>query len=215
MLHEQRQKQPFSQGVRQNVASQSGHQDVARRYALALFEMAKEQGKIDQVSHDLVALRGILAQSADFRSLIMNPTIQRDQQVKALAGIAAHAKLSDLTGKFLGTLAAKRRLGALESIVTAAEDQIAHHRGEVTAYVISAQKLEASQIDSIAANLKKTLGMTIKIHATENADIVGGLVIRVGSQLIDSSVRTKLERLTRALKSQSTSTDKTKMKEVA
>ncbi len=197
------------------MASQGGNQDIARRYALALFEMAKEQGKIDQVSQDLVALRSIVAQSAEFRALMVNPTIKRDQQAKALAGLAAHIKSSDLMGQFLGTLAAKRRLPALDLIIAAAEEQIAQHRGEVTAHVVSAQKLDKSQIDSIAANLKKALGMTVKVHATENADIIGGLVIRVGSQLIDSSVRTKLERLTRALKSQSTSTDKTKMKEVA
>lgn len=196
------------------MASTSGN-DVARRYATALFELAKEQNALDRISADLQVLGDIIATSADFNRMTANTTLKRDDQTRALLAIAEGAKFSDITHKFLGLVAARRRLPALSAIVAAVQAEIARHKGEVTAEVTAAHALTPAQIDSIASGLKKALGMQVKVRVTEDTHILGGLVVRVGSQLIDSSVRTKLDRLARALKTQDQSTGKTKMKEVA
>jgi F-type H+-transporting ATPase subunit delta len=193
----------------------TGHQDIARRYALAFFELAKEQGQIDQISLDLQSLKRMLAESADFGRFINNITMSRDGQAQAFGAIGDKAEFTALTQKFLGTLAMKRRLNALPEIIAAIQDKIALHQGEVTAHVVAAHALEPAQLSGIAAALKKVLGMTVKVELKQDADIMGGLIIKIGSQQIDSSVRAKLERLHRVLKSSNTSSDKTKMREVA
>ncbi|MCE9508460.1 MAG: F0F1 ATP synthase subunit delta [Alphaproteobacteria bacterium] len=193
----------------------TGHQDIARRYGLAFFELAKEQGQIEQISLDLQSLKRMLAESGDFERFINNITMSRDGQAEALAAIGDKAKFTALTQKFLGTLAKKRRLNALPEIITAIQDKISFHQGEVTAHVVAAHALEPAQVSGIAAALKKVLGMTVKVELKQDAGIMGGLIIKIGSQQIDSSVRAKLERLHRALKSSNTSSDKTKMREVA
>ena len=135
--------------------------------------------------------------------------------MKALVAISKHLKLSPLTEKLLGTVAHNRRLPELEGIVVATQKLIADHKGEVTAEVTAAQALDQSQIDAIAGNLKKVLGKKVNVSLNVDPEIMGGLIVKVGSQHIDSSVRTKLERLHRALKTNSDSSDKAKMKEVA
>jgi F-type H+-transporting ATPase subunit delta len=197
------------------LAGRTEHQDIARRYALACFSLAREQGHLEQVSLDLHALRHMLAESADLRKFIGNATLRRDAQAKTLAVLGSRAQFCSLTQQFLGTLAQKRRLDALPEIITAVLAEIARHKGEVTAEVTAAHALDADQVNSIAAALKKVLGMTVKVELKQDADIMGGLIIKVGSRLVDSSVRAKLERLHRALKSSNTSKDKTKMREVA
>lgn len=197
------------------MAGQTGNQEIARRYALALFALAKEQGEFERVSLDLQALRRILSESADFRKFISNSTLRRDDQAKALAALGSKAEFGALTKKFLGTLALKRRLDVLPEIITAVQGEIARHKGEVTAEVTAATALNADQINGIASALKKVLGMTVKVEVKQDADIMGGLIVKIGSKLIDSSVRAKLERLHRALKSSNTSGNKTKMREVA
>lgn len=197
------------------MAGQTGNQDIARRYALAFFALAKEQSQVDPVSQDLQSLKGMLAESSDFRKFISNATLQRKDQARALAALGEKAKFSALMQKFLGTLAMKRRLDVLPEIVAAIQNEIARHKGEMTAEITAAYPLDAAQVNGIAASLKKILGMTVKVELKEDADIMGGLIIKLGSQRIDSSVRSKLERLHRALKSLNTPTDKTKMREVA
>jgi F-type H+-transporting ATPase subunit delta len=197
------------------LAGKTGHQDIARRYALALFSLAREQNQLDAVSAEFDSLRKMLAGSADFRKFAGNPVLRRDAQAQALAAIADKAGFSVLTKKFLGTLAARRRLDILQEIAAAVLSEIARHKGEVTAEVVAAYALDMSQIDGIAAALKKTLGLTVRVNVREDAEIMGGLVITVGSRRIDSSVRSRLERLHRALKNPDTSKNKAKMREVA
>jgi F-type H+-transporting ATPase subunit delta len=194
---------------------QIGHQDIARRYALAFFELAQEQGQIDHISQDLQSLQGMLAESADFTRFIGNITMLRDDQVRALNALGAKAKFSALTQKFLGTLAMKRRLNVLPEVIAAVQGKIAAHKGEVTAHVTAAYALDAAQVAAISAALKKVLGMTVKVELKQDADIMGGLIIKIGSQQIDSTIQAKLQRLHRALKTPNASSDKTKMKEVA
>jgi F-type H+-transporting ATPase subunit delta len=197
------------------LAGRTEHQDIARRYALACFSLAREQGQLEQVAQDLLALKGMLAESADLQKFIGNATLQRADQAKALAALGGKARFSPLTQKFLGTLAMKRRLDALPEIITAVLGEISRYKGEVTAEVTAAHALDAEQLSGLAAALKKVLGLTVKVELKQDADIMGGLIIKVGSKLIDSSVRAKLERLHRALKSSNASRDKTKMREVA
>ncbi|MBI3441795.1 MAG: F0F1 ATP synthase subunit delta [Proteobacteria bacterium] len=197
------------------MAGQTGHQDIARRYALALFELAKEQSRLELVSLDLQSLKDMIAESEDFRKFIHNASLRRSEEAQVIAALGEKAQFSNVMQKFLGTLAMKRRLDILPEIVAAAQAGIARHKGEVTAQVISAQALDAAQVAHIAVALKKVLGMTVKVELQQDADIMGGLVIQIGSQRIDSSVRAKLERLHRALKNPNVSSDKTKMKEVA
>lgn len=197
------------------MAGQTGNSDIARRYATAFFDLASEQSQIDQISNDLIVLDSLLAAGGDIDKLISNSTLRRADQVKALSAIADHLKLAKLTKNLLGTVANNRRLPELAGVVAATQTLIADHKGEVTAQVTAAQALDQSQIEAISSNLKKILGKNVNVSLSVDPDIMGGLIIQVGSRLIDSSVRTKLERLHRALKSNSDLSDKAKMKEVA
>jgi len=197
------------------LAGQTGHQDIARRYARAFFGLAKEQGQIERISLDLQLLKRVLAESPDFRKFIGNAALKRAEEAQVIAVLGDKAEFSSLTKKLLGTLAMNRRLDILFEIVVAAQGEIARHDGEVTAVVTAAHALGSAQAAEIAAALKKVLGMTVKVELKQDPGIMGGLVIQVGSQRIDSSVKAKLERLHRALKNPDTSSDKTKMREVA
>lgn len=197
------------------MAGKTGNQAIARRYATAFFELASEQSQIDVIANDLSTIEGLLASGGDMDRFINNTTLRRADQVKALSALAAQFKLSPLSEKLLGVVAQNRRLPDLSAIVASAQELIAEHRGEVTAEVTAAQALDQAQIDAIAANLTKVLGKSVQVNLHVDAAIMGGLIVKVGSRLIDSSVKTKLERLHRALKSNNESSDKAKMKEVA
>ncbi len=179
---------------------QIGQQDIARRYAQAFFSLAEEQGQIDRVATDFQALSGMLAASEDFTKFIANVTMQRADQAAAVTALAGKASLSALTQKLLGTLAMKRRLGVLPGVIAAVQSRIAAHKGEVTAHVTAAHELDAAQVTALAAALKKSLGVTVKVELSLDPAIMGGLVVQIGSQQIDSSVQAKLSRLKRALK---------------
>lgn len=197
------------------MAGKTGNQAIARRYATAFFELASEQSQIDVIAGDLTTIEALLASGGDMDRFIHNTTLRRADQVKALSALAAQFKLSPLSEKLLGVVAQNRRLPDLAGIVAATQELIAEHRGEVTAEVTAAQALDQSQIEAIASNLKKVLGKNVQVNLHVDAAIMGGLIVKVGSRLIDSSVKTKLERLHRALKSNNESSDKAKMKEVA
>lgn len=197
------------------MSGNTGHRQIAARYALAYFTLAQEAGQIDQIAADLRLLKGALTDSADFMKFLHNATLKRVEEAEVIAVLGDKMGLSPLTKKFLGTLALNRRLEILPEIIAEAEDAVARHKGEVTAYVTSAQDLSEAQVSGIAAMLKKKLNKTVKVELGQDAAIMGGLIIQVGSQRIDSSVRSKLERLHRALKNPGSAGDKTKMKEVA
>jgi len=196
------------------LASKAGTQDIARRYATAFFDLAKEQGQVEQAAADFLSIAEALS-GAEFSAFINNPILRRSQQSEALGALTQQLKVSPLAGKFLGLLASKRRLAALPDIVAAVQELLSAHKGEVTAHVTAAQALDQTQIASISATLSKQLGKAVKVQLDIDPEIMGGLIIKVGSKLIDSSVRTKLDRLHRALKNTNESSDKAKMKEVA
>lgn len=195
------------------MSGTSGNYDIARRYATAFFELA--QGNLAQITEDMQKLQKVVATSDDFATFLDNTSLKRTEQSKAILAIAKHLQLSPVTENLLGTLAEKRRLPVLAAVIAEVQKLIAEKNGEITATVVAAQALDQSQLNEIAAGLKKATGKNVRINLEIDTEIMGGLVIRVGSKLIDSSVRTKLERLHRALKNSTNTSDKNKMKEVA
>lgn len=170
------------------------------RYASALFDLASETGTVAPVEADLEKLGAALASSDDLAALIRNPLVTRDAAGRALDGVAGVLDLGDVTRKFLGVLAANGRLAKLGQIIVAYGTIAAAARGEVTANVTSAHALSDDQIAALSAKLAAREGKNVKIKASVDPDLLGGLVVRIGSQQIDSSIRTRLNSLAQAMK---------------
>ena len=173
---------------------------LAGRYASALFDLASENGKVTAVEKDLDTLGAALAESGDLAALTTNPELARDVQGKAMAAVAKKLKLSALTANFLGVLAANRRLGKLPGIISAFKAIAAAQRGEVTATVTSAHPLSDDQIAALKTKLTAREGRTVMLSAKVDPDLLGGLVVTIGSQRIDASIRTRLNSLAQAMK---------------
>ena len=173
---------------------------LAGRYASALYDLANEQGFVAAVESDLDKLSAAITESADLAALIRNPMVSRGAAAKAIAGVASLLGLSPLTAKFLGVLAGNRRLSALPDVVRAFATIAAAARGEVTAEVTTAHPLDDAQLTALADKLKAREGRSIKLKTTVDPEILGGLVVRIGSQMIDSSIRTRLNSLAQAMK---------------
>jgi F-type H+-transporting ATPase subunit delta len=173
---------------------------LAGRYASALFDLAVEHGQVTAVERDLDSLREALAESEDMRRLIRDPETSRRKAAAAMDGIAAHLGTAPLTRNFLGVLADNRRLGALPAMIRAFHAIAAAQRGEVTAEVTSAYPLDHGQIEALTQRLTAREGRDVKIRAAVNPDILGGLVVKIGSRQIDSSIRTRLNSLAQAMK---------------
>jgi F-type H+-transporting ATPase subunit delta len=172
---------------------------LAGRYASALFDLAAENGKVTAVESDLETLAAALAESADLAALTTNPELSRDAQGKAMAAVAKKLKLSALTANFLGVLAANRRLGKLPAMISAFKAIAAAQRGEVNATVTSAHPLTATQLTALKKKLTAREGRTVMLSATVDPDLLGGLVVTIGSQRIDASIRTRLNSLAKAM----------------
>jgi F-type H+-transporting ATPase subunit delta len=172
------------------------------RYAAALFDLASAEKALDQTSADLSTLKAALAESADLRTVTTSPGIGRDKSARAVAAIAEALKLSDLVRRFLGVVAANGRLASLPAIIRQYEVVLAAHRGTTTAHVTSAHPLSAAQVETLEAKLKARTGRPIAVDVTVDPAILGGLVVRIGSEQIDSSIRTRLERLGQHMKGQ-------------
>lgn len=173
---------------------------LAGRYAKALFELARDEKKLDAVSASLATLRQAIAESADFRRLTSSPLVSRDEAVKAVAATADVLKLDPTAANFLGVLATNRRLGELGAIIRAFGQLVAAHRGETTAEVTSAHPLTDAQVDDLKVKLKSQLGRDVSVDLTVDPAILGGLIVKVGSRQIDGSIRTKLNTLATAMK---------------
>jgi F-type H+-transporting ATPase subunit delta len=170
------------------------------RYAAALYELASEGKAVGAVEADLEALGAAVAESAELAALIRNPRIGRDAAAKAMETIGKVLKVSPLTAKFLGVLAANRRLAALPDVVRAFAAIAAAARGEVKAEVTSAHPLSPAQLKTLGDKLKAREGKDVKLTATVDPEILGGLIVRIGSTQIDSSIRTRLNTLAHAMK---------------
>jgi F-type H+-transporting ATPase subunit delta len=170
------------------------------RYAMALFELARDEKSLDAVSASLANLKAALRESDDLRRLVASPLVSRDDATKAVAGLSASMQLDPTTTKFLGVLASNRRLGQLGSVIFAFNMLAARYRGETTAEVTSAHELAPDQIDALKARLKAQTGRDVAIEARVDPAILGGLIVKLGSRQIDGSIRTKLNTLAHAMK---------------
>lgn len=173
---------------------------LAGRYAAALFELASEAGNVSAVESDLDKLGAALGESADLAALIKNPEVSRTDLGKAMNALAAHLGLDKLTTSFLGVLAQNRRLSQLPAMIRAFVTIAAAQRGEVTAEVASAHPLSEEQVASLQEKLKAREGRNVKIKTSVDPDLLGGLVVTIGSKRIDSSIRTRLNSLAQAMK---------------
>ena len=174
---------------------------VAGRYASALFELADGSKSLDQVAQDLATFRKMVAESTDLARLIASPVIPRALQGKALLAVLDAAGISGLTRNFVGTVAANGRARDLPAMAAAFLAELASRRGETTATVTSAVPLSPAQLQQLSDALRSVLGSKkVSIDARVEPDILGGLVVKVGSRLFDSSVRSKLQRLQLAMK---------------
>ena len=173
---------------------------LAGRYATALFELARDERQLDSVAASLATLRQTLRDSDDFRELTSSPLISREQATGAVAATAEAMRLDPITTNFLGVLANNRRLSQLPQIIRAFNMLAANHRGETTAEVTSAHPLTDDQVAALQTNLKSRLGRDISVDLTVDPAILGGLMVKVGSQMIDGSIRTKLNTLAHAMK---------------
>ena len=173
---------------------------IAARYAAAVFDLAKEEKSVAAIEADITALDAALDDSADFRALINSPVYSRDEQAGAIAELAKALKLSPVMANTMGLMAGKRRLFVLPQLTAALRAAIAEDKGEVTAEVVSAKSLTKAQSDKLAKSLKASVGKDVNIKATVDESLIGGLVVKVGSKMIDTSIRSRLNSLQNAMK---------------
>ncbi len=183
------------------MASNNTSGAAAMRYATALVDIAKESGKIDAVEKDLNEFEAMLAASNDLWDMVRSPLISRKDQQQAVQAIAKTASFQDITSNFLALLAQNRRLSSVVPIMNAVRMEMSRMRGEVKADVQSAFKLTPEQEKALQESLTKAMGQTVAVNVSVQEDLIGGMVVTVGSQMIDDSVKRKLERLKIAMKS--------------
>jgi F-type H+-transporting ATPase subunit delta len=177
------------------AAEAKGVSGLAARYAVALFDLADERKTLDAVAGDLRGLRGLLRDSKDLSRLIKSPVLSRGALGKAIAAVAEAAGLSPLTRNFLGLLAQNRRLFALPDMIERFLARLAERRGEVTARVVAAQPLTPEQQAAVDEQLRKAVGRKVAIDVEVDPSLLGGLVVRLGSRMVDASLKNKLYRL--------------------
>ncbi|MEL6478609.1 MAG: F0F1 ATP synthase subunit delta [Pseudomonadota bacterium] len=173
---------------------------AAGRYATALFQLAKEDSALDAVEADLTALGTALDASEDLHHLIASPVHTRAEQGRAIAAVAEKMGLSTLTRNVLGLMAANRRLFALPRLIENYAALMAEHRGEVTAEVTAAKALNKSHIADLTKKISSAVGRDVKLNVTVDETIIGGLIVKVGSKMIDTSIASKLAGLQNAMK---------------
>lgn len=173
---------------------------IAVRYATAVFELAKEAKKLPALETDLDALTAALEDSTDFVELISNPVYTRDEMAAAVAAIGKKMKLTSIVVNTLSLMAQKRRLFVLPALINTVKGMIADEKGEVSAEVTAAKKLTKAQEDKLTKSLKASIGKDVIINVTVDESLIGGLIVKVGSKLIDTSIKSKLSNLQNAMK---------------
>ena len=173
---------------------------LAGRYATALFDLARDQRQIDAVGRTLDALNQALFDSKEFAELVSSPLVSREEAGKAFAALAPQLNMDPITTNFVGVLARNGRKNELRAVTRAFKRLAADHRGEATAEVVTARPLNDDQISALKAQLRARVGRDVNIDAAVDPDILGGIVVKLGSQRIDASIRTKLNRLAQAMK---------------
>jgi F-type H+-transporting ATPase subunit delta len=174
---------------------------MAGRYATALFELARDNKAVDAVKKDLDQFDALASGSADLNRLVRSPVFGADEQLKALSAILAKAGITGLAANFLRVITTNRRLFAVRDMIRAYRALVARHKGEVTAHVTVAEKLNDKNLDALKSALKSvTGGKDIDLDVEVDPAIIGGLIVKVGSRMVDSSLRTKLNSIKFAMK---------------
>ena len=180
-----------------NVTGASG---LAGRYATALFELSEEEKQLDQVANDLNVIKAMLGDSEDLRNFIQSPVISREDQQKAMQLLLEEVGVNQLTRNLIGVVVDNRRLHSLSNIIEGYFALLAHTRGEATVEVISANPLSDSQQNAIMASLKHEMGSKVALETRIDKTLLGGIIVKIGSKMIDTSLKTKLAQLRLALK---------------
>jgi F-type H+-transporting ATPase subunit delta len=186
-----------AEGGSQDQSPVSG---VAGRYATALFELASESGAVDAVSADLATFDAMIAESADLQRLVGSPAFTAQEQVSAVTALTAKAGITGLAANFIGLVASKRRLFALPGMIRAYRARVAEAKGIVSAQVTLAEEPSAAQLKDIAATLKQVAGKDVDVSVKVDPAIIGGLVVKMGSRMVDASLKTKLNSIRLAMK---------------
>ena len=186
---------------RYQVASQgTGVSGLAGRYASALFELADENKALDQTARDLTGLKQMLNESPELSRMVRSPVLSRVEQGRAMAAIMERAGVSDLTKRFIGLVAEHRRLFALSAMIDAFLAELARRRGEMTAQVTAARPMSDAQVQALTSALRTSLGSQVDVRVAVDPALIGGMIVKVGSRMVDNSVRTKLNKLQLAMK---------------
>jgi F-type H+-transporting ATPase subunit delta len=173
---------------------------MAGRYATALFELALESKAVDQVQSDLKSFDALVASSADLTRLVRSPVFSADEQAKALVAVLDKAGITGIAANFLRVVASNRRLFAVAQMIRGFNALVAKHKGEVTAQVTVAEKLNDARMNEIRDALKAVTGKDVQVDVTVDPSIIGGLKVKVGSRMVDASLRTKLNSIKLAMK---------------
>lgn len=173
---------------------------VAERYASSLYELAAQAKSVDAVAKDLARFQDLIDGSDDLQRLIKSPVFSADDQSRSIEALITKAGIKGLVSNFLKVVARNRRLFAVPAIVRAYGEIVARERGEVTADVTTAHKLTAEQEKELKAALSSVTGKTVTLNVTVDASLLGGLIVKIGSRQVDTSLRTKLSTLKLALK---------------
>jgi F-type H+-transporting ATPase subunit delta len=178
----------------------TGISGLAERYAGALFDIADERRTLDEVASDLRQLRTMLAESVDLSRLVRSPILTRGEQGKAVLAVAERAGFAPLVRDFLAVVAKNRRLFAIPAMIEAYLAKLAERRGEVTAEVIAAQPLSETQLALLSDQLRRSVGRRVSVEPRVDPGLIGGMIVKVGSRMVDGSLKSKLQRLQLAMK---------------
>lgn len=182
------------------AAESTGTSGLAERYAAALFELADERHDLDTVAGDLRELRAMLAGSGDLMRLVRSPVLSRAEQGKAMAAIVEDSKLSKLTADFIAIVARNRRLFAVPAMIEAYLAKLAERRGEITAEITAAQPLSEAQQGALGDQLRRVVGSRVTIDVHVDPSLLGGMIVKIGSRMVDGSLKGQLQRLQLSMK---------------
>ena len=182
------------------AAQSTGQSDLAKRYAMAFFDLALEHDQLDQLAGELNDLGGLMRESDDLARLVRSPIVSRADQGAAMTAIVNRAGMSKLVANLVGLMAQNRRLFVLDGTIAAFQTLLAEHRGEVSAEVTSARELKPAHLSAVKDALKEIVGRDVALETTVDPSLIGGLIVKVGSRMIDNSLRTKLQNLELAMK---------------
>lgn len=174
--------------------------NIAGRYAQAVFDIAREDGSIDSLADEVASLDAVLKESADLRAMLASPMLSREDQASAMSAVAERMGLGATLRNTLALMAENRRLFALPQLVARLGELIADARGEVTADVVSAQPLSDEQSRRLTQTLAEKSGKTVKLNTRVDEGLIGGMIVKLGSRMIDTSVRSKLASLQNVMK---------------